>query len=190
MESEASTIGESHPSFGCGQAWFMFAKQSNGTVSRLLLVEAKTPWAVQTLERIVAKDGRAAPDCELLTVHRQCPSIGIRSDFVEEVEYTDFVTDHVELSRLLTDSLSIHAFQQSLTDSDREALAVHLDNSSLPMEEVDTGVYEDVTAAMMDLGFKRPQVKRILESIGSAAAGMSMEQLLREALRKSQAVAA
>jgi hypothetical protein len=187
---EASVIGKSHPSFGCGQAWFLFAKtDSAGRMGKLLLVEAKNAWAVQTLERIAA-DGRVAPDCELLSVHRQCPSIGIRSDRMEEVEYSDFVSDHVELSRVLSDTLSAHSFQSSLTDGDRARLltdrpapALSAAPAALPSA---SDVSDDVMAALIDLGFKKPQAKRIIDSI-PAISGMSVEDALHAALQKAQA---
>lgn len=189
---EASVIGKNHPSFGCDQAWFLFAKtDSAGRMGKLLLVEAKNAWSVQTLERIAAADGRVAPDCELLSVHRQCPSIGIRSDRMEEVEYSDFVSDHVELSRVLSDTLSAHSFQSSLTDGDRARLLSDRPaaaRSSVPAAlPAASDVSEDVLAALVDLGFKKPQAKRIVDSLSPAISGMSVEDALHAALQKAQA---
>ncbi len=184
MTSRASTIGPGHPSFGCDQAWFLFSKKDRaGRMVKLILVEAKNAWAVQTMERVVSVDGMASPDCELMTVHRQCPSIGIRSDLVEEVEYSDFFSDHVDLSRVLTDSVTSHALQSSFTDADRLRLAPA---PATPFRGP-SDVSEDVMAALTDLGYKRPQAKRIVDGLGDSIRDMTLEDALTSALRNAQA---
>jgi hypothetical protein len=184
----APVIKSSHPSFGCNQAWFLFAKKGqNGGLEKLMLVEAKNGRAVQTIERMVAVDGHVADDLELMTVHRQCPSIGIRSDFVEEIDYVDFLANYADSSRIVSDSLISHTFQSSLTHADRTKLLA-TPVPSLPESDESSDISEDVVAALTDLGYKMPQAKRMVQAIGHGLKSMAIEDAISAALRNGKAV--
>lgn len=178
----------------------MFSVRDAGNVARLLLVEARNEWAVQAIERIVAADGTASRNCELLTVHRQCPSIGIRSDFVSEVEYVDFMVDVVDPGRIAGDQWTAAAFQQSLTPEDRSK-ALNKMSRPVPARPAPTcsnvvpmrrppafnpetsDNYQDVMAALTDLGYKRPQAKRALDALGPRVDEVPLADAIKEALQ-------
>jgi len=92
----------------------------------MLLVEAKGPWAVQTVERILLTDGKVSENCSVLMVHMDCPLIGLRDDIVEQVSYVDFMLDVVSPDRLLADALVTTSFRQSLTDEERQYASLKL----------------------------------------------------------------
>lgn len=189
-----------HPSYGCEQAWFMFAVSTGARPVRLLLVEAKNSPAVQAIERIVARDGRASPSCELLTVHRQCPSIGIRSGMVSEVDYVDFMLDVVEPSRIVSDALTAGAFQESLGPEGRARALRKMEEMADPEPEegpvarvipmrprfdpATSGTYQDVLAALTDLGYKKPQAKKAVDALGPAVDGMELSEAVKAALQR------
>lgn len=197
----------SHPSHGCEQAWFLFAMTVGGRIARLLLVEARSTDAVQTLERIVGPDGRASANCELLTVHRQCPSIGIRSDSVSETDYVDFMIDVVDPARITSDPLTAKAFQDSLTPEDRgraiqkmSAAPVRQAPPALPeagmakviplrrFDPAESRNYHDVMAALTDLGYKKPQAKKAVDALGRRVDEMSLEEAIKTALQGCRTV--
>ena len=214
MES-TKLLRVNHPSYDCEQAWFLFAMTVGGQISRLLLVEAKNVQAVQTIERIVGYDGHVSTGCELLTVHRQCPSIGIRSDLVSETDYVDFMIDVVDPARIISDPLTAKAFQDSLTLEDREQALQKMDESSLPIKEdppdpapapapapalapapemakvipirgfdpAESRSYQDVMAALTDLGYKKAQAKKAVDALGSRVDEMGLEDAIKVALQ-------
>jgi len=196
-----------HPSYGLNQAWFLFAMTVGGRITRLLLVEARNPQAVQTVERIVGVDGKASAGCELMTVHRQCPSIGIRSGSVSEVEYVDFMVDVVDPARITSDPLTAKAFQDSLSPEERERA---LRKMSAPAPAAVTRVvpgmakvipirqpkfdpaesrnYQDALAALMDLGYKKPQAKKAVDALGRRVDEMDLEDAIKAALQGCRTV--
>jgi hypothetical protein len=103
-----------HPSSGCGQAWFLYAVRNprGPGFCRLVLVEAKNHAAVAFLER-VGDDGRVSETVSVMTVHRQCPMIGIRSELVEEIEFTVFANDMVDRARVDRDPLAVQAYVEA-----------------------------------------------------------------------------
>ena len=198
--AKANLIGRDHPSFGIGHAWFLFSVTDlkAGRISRLLLVEARNAWAVQTLERI-AYDGKASPNCELLTVHREC-DIGIRSRMVEEVQYVDFMLDVVHPDRLLRDALVTTGFQHSLTPEEVEHARRKMDQTlpaaapapvlALPAPAPrpfgpESANYQNALAALTDLGYKQGQARKVLNGLDSDAEDMSLESLVKLALLRS-----
>ena len=113
-------LDRSHPSFGIDQAWFQFAITSpDGAVRKLLLVEARRPAVVATLEYLLQVDGKVSDLCHVVAVYRQCPGIGMRSDLLDESTYVDFMLDIVDPDRLLADATCATYFSQSLTDDER-----------------------------------------------------------------------
>jgi hypothetical protein len=232
----AQQVGLNHPSFGYGQAWFTFALiNSSGILIRLLMVEAKNPWAIQTLERIVLEDGKVSPTCELLSVAKHCTELDTRSETTVKVKYVDFLLDIVEPRRLIKDALVATAFDKSLTPDERRyaevkmAAIIKADEAAqdltrvaspgsppprypLPRQELaldptpapvfckpspvqttvprfdpnDSIAYQSILAALMDLGFKRAQVKKVLDSMGSKVDQASIEDSIRSALQQLQ----
>lgn len=203
----ADLIGRDHPSYGVDHAWFLFSVTdvAAGRISRLIYVEGKGPWAVQTIERI-AYDGRVSPNCELLTVIREC-EIGIRSDMVEVVSYVDFMLDVVHPDRLLRDALVTTAFRSSLSQEQidyaskklergRQAILRDADGMTdhvrpLPLRstrpfDADSDTYQDALAALTDLGYKRAQACKALDALGPEARSMPLEKVLKTVLQNFQ----
>lgn len=193
----ASILSNEHPSYGCEQAWFLFSVQSDGRISKLLLIEAKNIWAVQTLERL-AVDGLVSQNCQLLAVHRRCSDVGIRSDLVDEIDYVDFILDVVDPRRITGDQWAAASFQQSLTPSDRAKALNKMQAPVAPRAAVVDNVvpirpqvfdpensenYQDVLAALTDLGYKRPQAKRAVDALGSRVDEMSLANAVKAALQ-------
>lgn len=218
--STANLIGPNHPSFGNQQAWFLFAlSNEQGAMVRLLLVEARNAWAVQTLERVAADGGQVGPNCELISVSRHA-SMDFRSRKVTEVKYVDFMLDIVEHGRLMQDTLVTTSFEQSLSDAEKQYANAKLNammklemarpqltavkppppQYPLPPEMEEFGAapvvidvpvevfdaessvtYQQAMAALTDLGFKKPQVKKVLDDMGSRVADRTIEELIKEA---------
>lgn len=227
MRLPESILQPSHPSYGCDQAWFVFGViNDRGDITRVLIVEAKNTWAVQTLEYISNKDNRVNSYCELMTVGRKCSSIGTRSNRATEVSYVDFILDIVEPARLLENHYISTAFDKSLSDADRDyaqkklsamtarevvsptsvsAPASTYEPSLLEMEDSpnvaqpppkerftqDTqdiqasSIRHRVSAALLDLGFKKPQVQKVLDNINILD---SVEETVKSALKQLYAV--
>jgi hypothetical protein len=188
-----NVITPDHPSYGFDQAWFLFAMVSD-KIERVILVEAKNAWAVQTIERI-AVDGMVSSNCQLLAVHRHCPSIGLRSDLIGEISYVDFLIDIIDPNRINADSLTSTAVQNSLSSEER-SYAIQKMNamqntrcSDDPKHPISGSVsehanYQDLMAALTGLGFKKNQAKRVLDEMGVRIAYMKMEDSIKEALQK------
>lgn len=188
-------LDRSHPSYGLDQAWFLFAVRSprSDGFCRLLLVEARSRAAVQAVEAIVAEDGQVSGSCELMTVHRQCPSIGIRSGLAEEVPYAEFMVDMVDPARYSRNPGAMAALQAALTPEERSVAIRRLSEPALapaaddgPAASPDpSSVLQDAEAALIDLGFKRPQARRMIEAVGRETVGMDLEQVLKACLRSA-----
>jgi hypothetical protein len=136
-----------HPSFGCEQAWFLYAvKNYRGPgFCRLILVEARNHAAVAFLER-VADDGRVSDTVSVMTVHRQCPLIGIRSDSVEEIEFSVFANDIVDRARVDRDPLAVQAYREA----GRPALAVLQPSTARGQGEN----YKEILSVLKNVGFE------------------------------------
>lgn len=113
MTRPANFIDQNHPSFGTNQAWYTFAMRIKGSITKLFLVNAKNPWAVQCIERLLGDDQKVSATCECIMVFRDC-SIGVRNDLVEEISLEEFISVIVDKSRFLNDGLTIEAFQRSI----------------------------------------------------------------------------
>ena len=175
----------------------------------MILVEAKGPWAVQTMERLLQKDGAVSDTCFSLLVHRECPSIGIRAEIVEEVSYVDFMLDVVEPGRLLEDSIVSVSLRNSLTAEERAHASRKLENPapvparvqnpvpvpaqapvlrvvknsmSPPMEETPT--YAKLTGGLIHLGFKKADVKKFIDSLGPRLHSEKIEDLIRLGIKE------
>ncbi len=195
-------LSHRHPSHDCAQAWFVFAVLNPGGPGfcRMLLVEAKNQAAVQTLELLVAKDGRVSRTCELMTVHRDCGTIGMRSDLAEEVPFHEFVADMVEYERLASTPGATDSFQDAVTPEERSELIARMGVASrapvpavraLPAPRVIDVTAEDVVAdaeaALLDLGFKKPQIRKMLDKVGPSATRMPLGALVKKCLQGSAA---
>lgn len=201
----SDVIDQTHPSFGCSQAWFTVAvcrPGSPGAMSRLLLVEAKNAWAVAAIERVAATDGgRVSPTGFIVAVHRECQDVAMRSDLVDEIDYVDFMLDVVEPGRLLEDTIVATAFRLSLSEEDRSRAMLKLrattpDMSPDPAPVVrpfqvpaparkDPGpAAERLTCGLVGLGFKAGSVRKMVESMGDRPAHEPIEALMREAISR------
>ncbi len=178
---ETSLLDKKHPSFGIDQAWFQFAILSeDGSIRKLMLVEAQRVAAVATLEYILSKDGWVSSRCQVVAVFRQCPGIGMRSDIIDELSYVDFMLDIVDPDRLMADAVVSTYFVSSLTNDERRYAAAkataraawHNEESEPePVVRIRTvsqtsGEYEPgsrqalLFCAMTKMGFKAHQVRK------------------------------
>ena len=220
----ANTIGKTHPSYGTHHAWFLFSIMNSNDVARILIVEAKGPWAVQTIEMIVNEDQKVSKNCTLLAVGRDHRNIGIRSPLVCQVAYVDFMIDIVDHGRLLDNAAIATAFSRSLSDNERRYASQKLVKMEQTMERArktqgsalltrpkapgaaqspsfvlpsphrvfdpDTSNgYQTLMETLMDLGFKKPRIKNVLQEMGSRVDEAPMGTLLKEALQKFQTAA-
>ncbi len=210
--NKTNLIAEDHPSFGCQQAWFLFSVTPPGMrgAGRLLLVEAKNVWAVQTLERLTNSDNTVSRTCNLVAVFRNCDDVGIRSDLMDEISYVDFVIDMVDMDRLLSDSLSSSGFASSLTADEKAHAAKRLydapnpeDGQPEPVQQLKANFLppkddvqasksdcmlmmnggERLSSALTGLGFKGPSVKKFIDSLGNRVMTDPIEVLLKEGIR-------
>ena len=201
MRVPESILQPNHPSYGCDQAWFVFGVLNpSGNITRVLIVEAKNTWAVQTLERVAGNDNKVNDHCELMTVGRNCSSIGTRSDKAVEVSYIDFILDIVEPGRLLEDYYISTTFDRSLTDEDRKYAAKKLEEmNEASQESVETKEPDPVfvpkaecfndkpiirhksISALLDLGFKKQQVNNIIDEVGVQN---TVEETVKSALQR------
>jgi len=188
-----------HPSYRCDQAWFLYAVTSprHPGFGRLLLVEAKSHAAVAFLER-VSSEGRVSETCVLMTVHRQCPSIGIRSDMAEEVPFADFANHMVDRQLVERDKLAVQAYREAVAAPPRalpQAPAAPRPParkpSPAPAKAAPSSLYQDALDALTgpDLGFKRARAESALASLGDLA-GMSLPEVIAAALRACKSPAA
>lgn len=204
----ADMIGQHHPSFGCVQAWFTVAvSRPNGPgMTKILLVEAKNAWAVQTVERIAVDGGRVSKTCQVLSVHRNCSDVGIRSDLVEEISYVDFMIDIVDPGLLLEDPMTASGFRNSLSEEERihasmklastpvrEFIPVHavprhqsappVVPSPMPVVLDSEPARERLMSGLTGLGFKPAMVRKFVDGLGERI-HEPVQVLLREGIRK------
>ncbi len=163
-----------HPSFGCEQAWFLYAvKNHRGPgFCRLILVEAKSHAAVAFLER-VGDDGRVSDTVSVMTVHRQCPMIGIRSDLVEEIGFSVFANDIVDRARVDRDPLAVQAYREAGTVSP-EPVATAV-SAPGPGEN-----YKEALSVLKNVGFEDKAVS-VLASMGDVES-RPLEEILDTAI--------
>lgn len=186
-----------HPSYKTDQAWFLFAvlNPKGSGFGRLLLVEALNHAAVSFIERVISDDGRASNTCELMSVHRQCPSVAIRSNKIEEVSFRDFALDMVDRVKIDRDPLAVEAFKEAVggikktpvppvAPSMRKTLSNPvMESVPIPVPQQDKKKYEDAMAALTGLGFKKPQAISMLKPLENRLSDMTMEEIIRESLK-------
>jgi hypothetical protein len=199
----SDVVDQTHPSFGCQQAWFTVAvckPGSPGAITRLLLVEARNEWAVATIERVAASDGgRVSPNSFIVAVHRNCSDVAMRSALVDEIDYVDFMLDLVEPGRILQDAVTATAFRSSLDGEDLTRARMKLKNyapapvmkEDPPVLPVPVKTWKDpgpaadrLASGLISLGFKATQVKKLVESLGDRPANEPIESLMREAISR------
>lgn len=205
----ADMIDQHHPSFGCEQAWFTVAvSRPNGPgVTKILLVEAKNAWAVQTIERIAVDGGRISRTCQVLAIHRDCSDVGIRSDLVEEISYVDFMIDIVDPDLLLEDPMTATGFRNSLNEEERAyasaklasvpsrpvtpvrlvpraptLVPVHIPPAPVPAPDSEPA-RERLMSGLTGLGFKPAMARKFVDGLGERI-HQPVEVLLREGIRK------
>lgn len=206
MNATLGLLDRDHPSFGTSNATFLFALQDDrGGVVRFLVVEAKNPYAVATIERIlVQNDQQVAPNCRVLAAFRDARNTGVRDDLVEEVSYVDFITDIVEASWLLADPVNTTCLSQSITAEEKQYIqqkaqmlagtrsAPRLVAAPEPEEteeeeqdepEPNTNQRIQLSAALTGMGFKKAAVDKFVRDLGSRADRAPLQDLLREGLR-------
>lgn len=172
MSQPANFIGESHPSFGHKQMWFMFSMTVRGSITKVFLVNAQNPWAIQCIERVLGTDQKASPTCNCLAVFRDC-NIGVRSDMVEELGFQEFMEVIVDKDRFLSDSLTIHAFQKAISyrevpESTKRALPPPRRHRDAPTPVVVSK--NEPEAKKTQPSARRAQVLGILTGLGYKAA--------------------
>lgn len=202
--STNKTIGPDHPLHGCAQAWFLFIVQ--GPVrARILQVEARNPWAVSFLE-LISRSGNVSPTCSLLSVSLQRPAM--QSELVTEVRLSDFIVDMLDYNVIAHDSTALFMLQNCLSAGDRINIERRLDmmermreaedlvdeefvvTEAIEDEESETDLAaaaadaEKITAAMLDLGFGKNQVRRFVSGLEGRLGKEPLESLIREGLRE------
>lgn len=223
-----NAIPHQHPSFGCGEAAFIFAKLIPGPfggIEKLILVETKNEWAVQTIERILLIfNNEVNEGYKVMAAFRDCSTIGIRNVELVEIEYIDFMMNIVNHAYIINDPITATVFERSLTDETRNQairmLKTEADNitaddivrsaslkskvkpvefNEYPKFEVlglpkpqpffdfdleSSKNYQMLMAALMDLGYKKPQIKRVLESFGPEIDNITIENLVKICLQR------
>jgi hypothetical protein len=185
-----------HPSYKTDQAWFLFAvlNPKGSGFGRLLLVEALNHAAVSFIERVVSDDGKASSTCELMSVHRQCPSVAIRSDKIEEVLFRDFALDMVDRAKIDRDPLAVEAFKEAVGETRKTPVPPAAPSTRKPLNPVvkpipvpqkDMVKYENVMAALVNLGYKKAQAAAMLKPLEDSLSSMTLEQAIRESLKSS-----
>lgn len=194
-----------HPSFGTERAVFLFALGTGPT--RILSVEASNPWAVMCMERLLLADGKASKNCRVLQVVREYKNVGTRDEMAEEIPFVDFMLDIADMDKLLgeaqDDALVLEAFKNALSDAERHQAMLKLRAlQELPEENIFDNLpgsgtvpaavevlpaVEDqadkLTSALVGLGFKKPEVRRFVASLGDETRTLDMHSLLRKGLQ-------
>lgn len=169
-----------HPSHDCDQAWFLFAVDNHRGPGfcRLLLVEAKSHAAVAFLEHAAGEDQRVSPTCRLMTVHRQCPTIGIRSDLAEEVPLRDFAADIVDRARIAGAARDALAEALSAGGAPPAPAAAARDDAAAESDR------ESVLSALVNLGYPKASAVQRLRPHTDKAGRIPLEDLLTLCLRE------
>jgi len=192
-----------HPSIGAQRAVFLFVIGQN---NHLLSVEATNEWAILCLERLLLVDGRVSDACEVLQVVRGHASVGMRSERADEVPFADFMTDIVDPGRVTADSVVSMAFGRALSPEENERIQQKLELARNTVEDVfegfdapvsetveeesdapesgDTAQPDRLTSALVNLGFKKPEVRRVVAALGDRVLTDDLHSLIREGLRQ------
>jgi len=183
-------LDKDHPSFGTKNAAFLFAI---GT--RFLTVEAKNPYAVAALERLLMNNNQSVSDtCRVICVFRDYHNVGVRDDLVEEVSYVDFMTDIVNPSWLLTDTVTVTCFSKSISPEDRkhamerahafkEASEGHSPREATKSGPAGSETRVQLVSALVGMGFKKNAVEKFARGLGDRVNKEPLTDLIREGLR-------
>lgn len=202
-----------HPSIGTKRAVFIFALGMGPT--RVFHVEAQNPSAVLLMERLLLGDGKVSDNCQVLSVVRDHRSLGTRGELAMEIPFVDFLTDIVDLDKLMADVVTAECLRKALTDEERRymerklALIEEEPEEELPdlfeeaakisedaddwTEESDVvpvraqAIQDDhtvqLTAALVGLGFKKPEVRKFVVGLGTRVRTDSLHGLLKDGIR-------
>ena len=192
-------INQDHPAFGTGQALYQFAFSNKDGIGRLIIVEAKNPWAIFVLEKLIAKNNRVSDKCFVMAIFRECPKVGLKSDLIDEVSYIDFMIDVVDSDLLLSDPVITTAFQNSLSQEEafyaNEKLKFFEDTSedvsdtfqsepSTPVQNIDSNPNaKKLVFALTNLGYNKSIVQRRVQELGRRVEMEPIQDLIRESLR-------
>jgi len=185
---------EGHPSSNTNRAVYMFALASGDQVSRFLLVEAENRWAVLALERILLQGGQVSDNCRVMAIFRDTLSLGVRDALVTEIPYVDFMTDIVDLGRIVEDPIAKYCFGQSLSSDQKQYVARKFESSDAVQEPVETETAivvrsssdpeqpAKIANALCGLGFKKSEVRKFVQSLGSRVTQEPINALIREGI--------
>jgi len=189
-----------HPSFGTRRAVFLFV--IGREVQNLLSVEATNERAVVCLEKLLEADGRVSDVCQVLQVIRDYRNVETRSEGVVEVPFADFMTDIVDPGRITANPVANTFFAQALSPEESERVQQKLELARGEVEDVwegfDSPVSETVEApkpvnsdqperlasALVNLGYKKPEVRRVVAALGDRVLTDDLHSLIREGLRQ------
>jgi hypothetical protein len=201
-----------HPSFGCGQAWFVFMRTDR---PGLTIVGALNHWAVFALERLMVKDSQISKSHVCMAVFRDIREVGFWDDRAENMTYIDFMLNIVGSDRLLSDPVIANAWKQSLSNSEKEIVQKKLAKiieeknkresdsydirnnpflspdgpravfASSPLKVVPNleRVRETLEGALCGLGFKRPSVSKFVKSIDNEEMSGPLPNLVRKGVQ-------
>lgn len=198
----AKILYEGHPAEGTERSAFQFliSDPATGAPVRFLLVEAENAWAVAAIEKILLRDGRVNDTCRIIAIFRDHRFAGVRDDLLEEVPYADFMVDIVDHDRLTGSPVVAACFSKSLSAKERTRVARRAAESAGPSparaEPIpapapggppgpvpESGNSDILTSALCGMGFKKPEVKKFVSSLGRRVESEPVPQLLREGLR-------
>jgi hypothetical protein len=185
----AQVAGPEHPSFGLHRAWYTFGVfSSDGSVKRLMLVEAENVYAINFLESVVQVDGAVSDTCGLVSISSQEPQI--RSIFLNEISYIDFVLDMVDANRWFESPFLVDIFQKSLSDVDKVVATMKMNalirrqkretQNKKVSQEPDTEKLSQLKSGLINLGFSKKDVKKFIESINDQT--KSIRDLMAEGI--------
>lgn len=192
---DAQVAGPQHPSFGLEKAWYTFGIfAQDGSMTRVMLVEAENAHAVNFLESILQKDGSVSDTCALLSVSAHEPQL--RSRAVVEVLYVDFVLDMVDADKWLESPFLVEVWRKSLSDVDKAVASMKMDALILrraheqetaetaPQPETsqqDEAKLTQLQAGLTSLGFQKKDVQKFVESVSCRQE--SLQELLMEGIK-------
>lgn len=200
-------LDSKHPSFRTTQAWFQFAiSSSDKLIDKLILVEAKCEASVATIEYILSHDCHVSDNCFVISVMRQCPDIGMRSELIDEMPYVEFMLKIVDSDRLLASSSLLSCFRSSLSEDEKRiahqissSLIEEEDNKSVSrylhdsetiespaqtdQQEIGPDRAKTLMFALSNMGFQKRQVSRWVAEKGDSIHHGTIQDQIRDALK-------
>ena len=137
-------LDPNHPSANTPAAAFVFQAKDG-----VLFVEANTNLAVQAME-LLCEDGEPADGLELMGVFRDYGMIGIRSDNFIGMDYVDFLARIADKDKLASVPTLKECIAASLSEEDREHMALIIKQMSIPNDEPDERVIETTADSFED----------------------------------------